>query len=92
MGSLLVKITPQETVVLASTRTVVLVVLKVEPEAALVRVNVSAALRIAPLQVLPTYSVNDRDPFRGEPPAAVIVAESFGSSFEPSPWRTCPSR
>ena len=80
-GLLLVKVTPHEVVVVTNTRTVEFVVLKTDPDAALVRVNVSAARRIVPLQVLPAYSVKDRVPLTGEPPAVVIVAESFGSQF-----------
>jgi len=79
LGSELVKATFQETVVDALTLTVVLLVLLVPGDAAPERVIVGSVYNTAPVQLPLSYSVNTRVPFRAEPPADVIVAESFGS-------------
>ena len=79
LGSELVKTTCQETVFDALTLTVVLVVLLVAGEAAPERVIVGSVYKTVPVQLLLSYSVNTKVPFRAEPPADVIVAESFGS-------------
>ena len=79
LGSVLVKTTFQETVVLALTFTVVLVVLTVVGEEAPVRVIVGSVYNAVPVQSLLGYSVKFTVPVRAEPPADVTVAESFGS-------------
>src|SRR6266508_1451585 len=83
LASLLVKTTFQETVSVTLTVTLVFEVDRVlsAREVAFVRVNVSAGRNTVPVQSLLSYSVNDRLPFRGEPPADVTVAVSFGSQF-----------
>ena len=76
----LVNSTSHETVAVADTLVAVLVVVLVAGEAALVSVNVSAALRMEPVQVPPEKSVNDSEPFSSVPAGpAVTVPESFGS-------------
>ena len=76
----LVNTTFHETVCDVSTLTVVLVVTLVAGDAAPVSVNTSAALRTAPEQVPPAWSVNDNVPFNAVPAGpAVTVPESFGS-------------
>jgi len=72
-----VKTTSQETVLLVVTETVELEVDRVTGEAAPLKVKVSAARRIVPVQSPPWWSVNDNDPLKGA--AEVTVAESFGS-------------
>ena len=78
-GSVLEKTTSQETPAVASTVTVVLVVVWLTGEAAPLSVNVSAARRTAPVQVRPAWRVNESVPFSGAPCAEVIVAVSLGS-------------
>src|SRR6266849_4223283 len=78
-GSVLVKATFQETVVDALTLTVVFVVLVVAGEAAPESVIVGSVYNTVPPQLPPPYNVNTTVPFSAEPPADVIVAESFGS-------------
>jgi hypothetical protein len=78
-GSVLVNTTSHETSFVASTVTVELVVDRLAGEAALLRVNVSAGLSTVPVQVSPSWSVNESVPFSGAPCADVIVALSFGS-------------
>ena len=78
-GSLEVKTTSQDTVVvpLAVTVVSVFVVFFVTGEDAPVKVKVSAERRTAPVQSPPWWSVNDKDPLKGA--AEVTVPESFGS-------------
>ena len=78
-GSLLVKATFQETDFDALTLTVVLLVLLVAGEAAPESVIVGSVYNVVPVQFALSYSVNTSVPFRAEPPADPIVAESFGS-------------
>jgi hypothetical protein len=83
-GSLLVKLTSHDTVLVVDTLVVEFVVTRVAGEAASVSVNVSASRRTDPLvapQLSPEYSVNDSVPLRFVPPVDVTVAESFGSQF-----------
>ena len=75
--SLGVNTTSHETVLLVVTETVELEVDRVTGEAAPLKVKVSAARRIVPVQLPPSCSVNDSDPLKGA--AEVTVAESFGS-------------
>jgi hypothetical protein len=79
LGSVLLKATFQETVFDALTLTVVLVVLAVAGEAAPERVIVGSVYNTVPVQSPLSYNVNTKVPFNAEPPADVIVAESFGS-------------
>ena len=72
-----VKTTSHETVLLVVTETVELEVDRVTGEAAPLKLKVSAARRIVPVQSPPWWSVNDNDPLKGA--AEVTVAESFGS-------------
>ena len=71
------KTTSHETVLLVVTETVELVVDRVTGEVAPLKVKVSAARRIAPVQSPPWWRVNDKDPLKGA--AEVTVAESLGS-------------
>jgi len=79
LGSPLVNTTFHETVSVALTLTVEFEVFLVTGEVAFVNVNVSAGRNTVPVQLLLSYSVNDRLPLRGEPPPDVTVAVSFGS-------------
>ena len=78
-GLVLVNTTSHETLAVASTVTVWLVVDRFTGDAALVNVNVSAGRSTVPVQSPPACSVNESVPLIGAPFADVIVAWSFGS-------------